>query len=206
MIANSTTDYIGSTNNLTIKNDGILDLSSSDKTINTVAVNDFTVDSSATNASGIKFDVNFDGANVSNDKVSVAGKATGNLNVQAINAKGDFDGGIDATKTITLIEGSDISGLSLVADSIRTATSQYSYDFTTSNEAGKLVVTKAEGMTLPEAIGQEGYNYNVTAYTLLNDYTTDTSLGNLAGDNRNFTIYGNTNDIIASGSVESRRY
>ena len=196
LIVNSTTDYIGNTNNLTIKNNGILDLSSNDKTINTVAVNNFTVDSSATNASGIKFDVNFDGANVSNDKVSVAGTATGNLNVQAINAKGDFDGGIDATKTITLIEGSDISGLSLVADSIRTATSQYSYDFTTSNEAGKLVVTKAEGMTLPEAIGQEGYNYNVTAYTLLNDYTTDTSLGNLAGDNRNFTIYGNTNDII----------
>ena len=201
LIANSTTDYIGNTNNLTIKNNGILDLSSSDKTINTVAVNDFTVDSSATNASGIKFDVNFDGANVSNDKVSVAGKATGNLNVQAINAKGDFDGGIDATKTITLIEGSDISGLSLVADSIRTATSQYSYDFTTSNEAGKLVVTKAEGMTLPEAIGQKGVDYNVTSYTLLNDYTVDTTIGSLAGDNRNFTIYGNTNDIIASGSV-----
>ena len=72
LIANSTTDYIGNTNNLTIKNNGILDLSSSDKTINTVAVNNFTVDSSATNASGIKFDVNFDGANVSNDKVSVA--------------------------------------------------------------------------------------------------------------------------------------
>ena len=201
MIVNSTTDYIGNTNNLTIKNNGILDLSSNDKTINTVAVKDFTVDSSATNASGIKFDVNFDGANVSNDKVSVAGTATGNLNVQAINAKGDFDGGIDATKTITLIEGSDISGLSLVADSIRTATSQYSYDFTTSNEAGKLVVTKAEGMTLPEAIGQQGYDYNVTAYTLLNDYTTDTSLGTLVGNDRNFTIYGNTNDIIASGSV-----
>ena len=124
MIVNSTTDYIGSTNNLTIKNDGILDLSSSDKTINTVEVNNFTVDSSATNASGIKFDVNFADANLS-DKVSVAGKATGNLNVQAINAKGDFEGGIDSTKTITLVEGSDISGLKIVADSIRTATSQY---------------------------------------------------------------------------------
>ncbi len=201
LIVNSTTDYIGSTNNLTIKNDGILDLSSDDKTINTVAVNDFTVDGSATNASGIKFDVNFDGANVSSDKVSVAGTATGNLNIQSVNVKGDFDGDIDSTKTFNLVEGSNISGLNLISDSIRTVTGQYAYDFTAGANDGELIVTKAEGMTLPEAIGQEGYNYNVTAYTLLNDYTTDTSLGTLAGDNRNFTIYGNTNDIIASGSV-----
>ena len=104
MIANSTTDYIGNTNNLTIKNNGILDLSSNDKTINTVAVNNFTVDSSATNASGIKFDVKFDGANVSNDKVSVAGTATGNLNIQSVNVKGDLEGDIDTTtKTFHLI-------------------------------------------------------------------------------------------------------
>ena len=204
LIANSTTDYLGATNNLTIKNNGILDLSSEDKSINTVAVNNFTVDSSASNDSGIKFDVNFDDTNLS-DKISIAGKATGNLNVQAINAKGDFDGDIDSTKTITLVEGSDISGLSIVADSIRTATSQYSYDFTASNEAGKLIVTKADGMTLPAAIGQEGYNHNVTAYTLLDDYTSEASLGTLAGDNREFTIYGNKNDIIASGSVAGVR-
>ena len=135
LIANSTTDYIGNTNNLTIKNNGILDLSSDDKTINTVAVNNFTVDNSATNASGIKFDVNFDGANVSNDKVSVAGSATGNLNIQSVNVKGDFDGDIDSTKTFNLVEGSNISGLNLISDSIRTVTGQYAYDFTRSNRS-----------------------------------------------------------------------
>lgn len=50
LIANSTTDYLGATNNLTIKNDGILDLSSEDKSINTVTLNNLTVDNSATNA------------------------------------------------------------------------------------------------------------------------------------------------------------
>ena len=50
LIANSATDYIGSTNNLTIKNNGILDLSSEDKSINTVTLNNLTVDNSATNA------------------------------------------------------------------------------------------------------------------------------------------------------------
>ena len=101
-----------------IKNNGILDLSSDDKTINTVAVNDFTVDSSATNASGIKFDVNFDRANVSSDKVSVAGTATGNLNIQSVNVKGDLEGDIDSTtKTFNLVEGSNISGLNLISDS-----------------------------------------------------------------------------------------
>ena len=202
LIANSTTDYIGSTNNLTIKNNGILDLSSNDKTINTVTVTDFIVDSSATANSGIKFDVNFDGANVSSDKVSVAGTATGNLNIQSVNVNGDFDGDIDSTKTFNLVEGSNISGLNLISDSIRTVTGQYAYDFTKGNNAGELIVTKTNGMTLQEAIGQKGVDYNVTSYSLSKDYTADTFLGNLAGDNRNFTIYGNTNDIIASGSVE----
>ena len=50
LIANSTTDYLGATNNLTIKHDGILDLSSEDKSINTVTLNNLTVDNSATNA------------------------------------------------------------------------------------------------------------------------------------------------------------
>ena len=200
MIANSATDYIGSTNNLTIKNDGILDLSSSDKSINTVSVNDFTVDNSATSASGIKFDVNFDGANVSSDKVSVAGTATGNLNIQSVNVKGDLEGGIDTTKTFKLIEGTDLSGLTLIADSIRTVTGQYAYDFTKGNNDGELIVTKTNGMTLQEAIGQKGVDYNVTSYSLSKDYTVDTALGYLKGDNRNFTIYGNTNDIIANGN------
>ena len=202
LIANSTTDYIGSTNNLTIKNNGILDLSSDDKTINTVAVNNFTIDNSATNASGIKFDVNFDGANVSNDKVSVAGTATGNLNIQSVNVKGDLEGDIDTTtKTFNLVEGSNISGLNLISDSIRTVTGQYAYDFTAGANDGELIVTKTNGMTLQEAIGQKGVDYNVTSYSLSKDYTADTSLGTLAGDNRNFTIFGNNNDIIASGSV-----
>ena len=140
LIANSTTDYIGNTNNLTIKNNGILDLSSSDKTINTVSVNNFTVDNSATNASGIKFDVNFDGANVSSDKVSVAGTATGNLNVQSVNVKGDLEGDIDTTtKTFNLVEGSNISGLNLISDSIRTVTGQYAYDFTAGANDGELI-------------------------------------------------------------------
>ena len=201
LIANSTTDYIGSTNNLTIKNNGILDLSSEDKSINTVTVTDFTVDSSATNASGIKFDVNFDGANVSNDKVSVAGTATGNLNVQSVNVKGELEGDIDTTtKTFNLVEGSNLSGLNLISDSIRTVTGQYAYDFTAGANDGELIVTKTNGMTLQEAIGQKGVDYNVTSYSLTKDYTVDT-LGYLEGDNRNFTIYGNTNDIIMSGGI-----
>ena len=201
LIANSTTDYLGSTNNLTIKNDGILDLSSSDKSINTVAVNDFTVDGSATANSGIKFDVNFDGANVTNDTVSVAGSATGRLNIQSVNVKGDLDGDIDTTtKTFNLVEGGNLSGLTLIADSIRTVTGQYAYEFSAGTNDGELLVTKTNGMTLQEAIGQKGVDYNVTSYSLSKDYTVDTTLGFLEGDNRNFTIYGNKNDIIASGN------
>ena len=53
---------------------------------------------------------------------------------------------------------------------------------------------------MQEAIGQNGVDYNVTSYSLSKDYTVDTTLGNLAGTNRNFTIYGNKNDIIANGN------
>ena len=55
-------------------------------------------------------------------------------------------------------------------------------------------------MISQEAIGQKGVDYNVTSYSLSKDYTADTSLGNLAGNSRDFTIYGNTNDIVASSS------
>ena len=144
--------------------------------------------------------VNFDGANVSNDKVSVAGTATGNLNIQSVNVKGDFDGDIDSTKTFNLVEGSNLSGLTLIADSIRTVTGQYAYEFSAGTNDGELLVTKTNGMTLQEAIGQKGVDYNVTSYSLSKDYTVDTTLGFLEGDNRNFTIYGNKNDIIASGN------
>ena len=136
------------------------------------------------------------------DKLVINGLENGvdsaKFNLNAINVTAD---GTAGSGTFMESAVSDDITLSQTPQLTTLTSGGYKYTFTLDdNNFGVFNVirgTSIEASSLAEAIGLSV----IDAYSMLSQETVTQALGTLAGDSRNFTIFGNNNEIIASGSV-----
>lgn len=189
--ANQTLDFLGAYGAaLDLRNDHAGDV----LTINELSAN---------RVSTTNLNLDFDANSGISDKLVINGLESGvdsaKFNLNAINVTAD-----GTAKNGTFMESavSDDITLSQTPQLTTVTSGGYKYTFTLDdNNFGVFNVirgTSIEASSLAEAIGLSV----IDAYSMLSQETVTQTLGTLAGDNRNFTIFGNGNDIIASGSVE----
>ena len=158
---------------------------------------------SANRVSTTNLNLDFDASSGVSDKLVInsleSGVDSAKFNLNAINVTAD---GTASSGTFMESAVSDDITLSQTPQLTTVTSGGYKYTFTLDdNNFGVFNVirgTSIEASSLAEAIGLSV----IDAYSMLSQETVTQTLGTLAGDNREFTIYGNTNDIIASGSVE----
>lgn len=157
---------------------------------------------SANRVSTTNLNLDFDANSGISDKLVINGLENGvdsaKFNLNAINVTAD---GTAGSGTFMESAVSDDITLSQTPQLTTVTSGGYKYTFTLDdNNFGVFNVirgTSIEASSLAEAIGLSV----IDAYSMLSQETVTQTLGTLTGDNRNFTIFGNNNDIIASGSV-----
>ena len=192
--------------------DGTLKLGSGNKTFSTFGANGGTLDMQNNTAGdvltistlqgngNVNLKLDYDASNGTMDSLAVNGYTGSNVGLLLTSVNVTSDG--ESTKG-TYLTGRSKNSVNVITDAITAVTSGgYKYTFTPDATKGVLIVTREDsGALIEQGLQAAIADASVDSFSVNNNYTAVSSLGTLAGDNRNFTIYGNTNDIIASGSV-----
>lgn len=165
--------------NLTMSG-GTLDMQNNNAS-DTIALNNLTL-----TGGGLTIDANL--ATGTNDKITVAGTATGTLTINNINILGDA---ASASSTMTVVSGGTLTGLTLANYSVTSAL--YAYMFSPNATKGVYNVLR---------LALDGLNYAVArtdldsrTFTANADVNLETSLGDMGRANSTLTIEGNDHNI-----------
>ncbi|MBQ9271486.1 MAG: autotransporter domain-containing protein [Alphaproteobacteria bacterium] len=149
-----------------------------------------------TGTGNLTFNVDYDASNGYMDYIHIDGGA-GTVTLNAINILAD--GKTTSTRYLYFYGSSD--DINVISEAIVAQTADYRYTFTPdATDKGRLNVTRtAFEATLADAIADA----TVSSYTMGSDFTFDENgQGILAGDGRNFTIFGQDH-VIDGGSTYS---
>ena len=152
--------------------------------------------STLTGAGNLTFNVDYDASNGYMDYIHIDGGA-GTVTLNAINILAD--GKTTSTRYLYFYGSSD--DINVISEAIVAQTADYRYTFTPdATDKGRLNVTRtAFEATLADAIADA----TVSSYTMGSDFTFDENgQGTLAGEGRNFTIFGQDH-VIAGGGTSS---
>lgn len=191
--------------------DGTLKLGSGNKTFSAFGANGGTLDMQNNTAGdvltistlqgngNVNLKLDYDASNGTMDSLAVNGYTGSNVGLLLTSVNVTSDG--ESTKG-TYLTGRSKNSVNVITDAITSMTSGgYKYTFTPDATKGVLIVTREDGgVPVDQSLQAAIADPSVDSYSLNNNYTVVGELGSLAGDNRNFTIYGNTNDIIANGN------
>ena len=193
--------------------DGTLKLGSGNKTFSAFGANGGTLDMQNNTAGdvltistlqgngNVNLKLDYDASKGTMDSLAINGYTGSNVGLLLTSVNVTSDG--ESAKG-TYLTGRSKNSVNVITDAITAVTSGgYKYTFTPDATKGVLIVTREDsGAPIEQGLQAAIADASVDSFSVNNNYTAVSSLGTLAGDNRNFTIYGNTNDIIASGSVE----
>ena len=160
-----------------------------------------TIDVLGANTNTTNLNLDFDANSGISDKLVINGLENGvdsaKFNLNAINVTADGTAGSGTFMESAVKDNIELSQSPV----LKTLTSEgYEYTFTLDNaKFGVFNVTRSDSPTAA-SLAEAMSNSAIDAYSMLSQETVTKTLGTLAGDNREFTIFGNGNDIITSGS------
>ncbi len=203
-------DSIAITGTTKLSGDGTLKLGSKAATTNLDVLNvsgDTSLDLRNNNAgdtltigeltgdNNLKLYVDYDALNNSMDKLTVNSGA-GTITLTAINITRDNIHFANGTET-DYLTGNARNDINVITNQISSATAGYLYVFTPDGDNGHLVATRTQTYDgdLIDAIQDRVGDITPTSYSLASNYTANENFGALAHDNREFTIFGNGNNI-----------
>ena len=191
--------------------DGTLKLGSGNKTFSNFGANGGTLDMQNNTAGdvltistlqgngNVNLKLDYDASNGTMDSLAVNGYTGSNVGLLLTSVNVTSDG--ESAKG-TYLTGRSKNSVNVITDAITAVTSGgYKYTFTPDATKGVLIVTREDGgVPVDQSLQAAIADPSVNSYSLNNNYTVVGDLGYLEGTNRNFTIFGNTNDIIANGN------
>lgn len=150
---------------------------------------------SMTSSDELKLKVDYDGSTGNMDKLIIEG-GSGKITLNAIKVIADGD----ATST-RYLAGAAKNNITIVSEAIVAATEDWRYTFTPSaTDKGLLNITRKN---LNSNLATAMADATIGSYTMNSDFTFDESgQGTLAGEGRNFTIFGQDH-VIAGGGTSS---
>ncbi|MGN0017661.1 MAG: hypothetical protein ACI37S_01320 [Candidatus Gastranaerophilaceae bacterium] len=207
-IVSTTDNYLTGSGTLILKNDSVLDLHHNVSSSASIPLQTLIVDSSATDKSGIKFEIDFNDTTYKSHYFRITKLAQGALNLLGITLKNGFSGDEGTTKTFKFLQGSgDFSGFDIIG-SVKSVCDNYIYEIKADDKTkGLLVATKLKQVSLADVITSTVAEAGaVTNFTMSSDIQKVDDLGTLtrvdSTQSRELSINGNSNSIIGNGTAK----